>query len=155
MPAPTGEKPIADNRRARYEYDFSARWGSAWCSPHRGESRGEGRVTLPQAYARSATASRGPFGLVDRRLRQGRPPNTSRSGSRKACCCIAARSTRSYGKVRYQGLTLIPTRLYFKNVRRQGRDRSRQGQERGDKRRRTSPDREAKRSMDPRTSTPR
>jgi len=61
----------------------------------------EGRVTLPQASRRSATASDG-SSAFDRRLRRGGHANTSRIG-RSKLMPASRRDRLVYGKVREQG----------------------------------------------------
>ena len=52
MPAPTGEKLVADNRRARYEYNLLERVEAGIVlTGTEVKSLREGRVTLTQAYA--------------------------------------------------------------------------------------------------------
>ena len=52
MPSPTGEKLIADNRRARHDYELLDRVEAGLVlTGTEVKSLREGRVTLPQAYA--------------------------------------------------------------------------------------------------------
>ena len=66
---------------------------------------------------------------------------------RASCCCTAARSTASTASVREKGLTLVPTKLYFKDGRVKIELALARGKDVRDKRR-TVADRDAKRQIE-------
>ena len=117
MPAPQGEKPIADNRRARHEYDLLERVEAGLVlTGTEVKSLRTGRVTLPQAYAEIRDGEAWLHGLSIAVYDKGGYANHEPDRARKLL--LHRREIDSlYGKVREQGLTLVPTRLYFKNGR--------------------------------------
>jgi SsrA-binding protein len=117
MPAPTGEKLIADNRRARYEYQLLDRVEAGLVlTGTEVKSLREGRVTLPQAYAEIRDGEAYLYGLSIAIYDKGGHANHEPDRPRKLL--LHRKELDSlYGKVREQGLTLVPTRLYFKNGR--------------------------------------
>jgi SsrA-binding protein len=117
MPAPTGEKLIADNRRARYEYQLLDRVEAGLVlTGTEVKSLREGRVTLPQAYAEIRDGEAYLYGLSIAIYDKGGYANHEPDRPRKLL--LHRKELDSlYGKVREQGLTLVPTRLYFKNGR--------------------------------------
>jgi SsrA-binding protein len=117
MPSPTGEKLIADNRRARHDYELLDRYEAGLVlSGTEVKSLREGRVTLPQAYAEVRDGEAWLFGLSIATYDKGGYQNHDPDRARKLL--LHRREIDSlYGKVREQGLTLVPTRLYFKNGR--------------------------------------
>src|SRR6478736_2564730 len=117
MPSPTGEKLIADNRRARHDYELLDRYEAGLVlTGTEVKSLREGRVTLPQAYAEVRDGEAWLFGLSIATYDKGGHANHDPDRARKLL--LHRREIDSlYGKVREQGLTLVPTRLYFKNGR--------------------------------------
>ena len=112
------EKLIADNRKARHDYQLLERVEAGpRADRHRGEvpARRAGRRSA-RPTPTSATARRGCTAPRSRSTTRGTAPITTRPG-RASCCCTAARSTGSTAQVREKGLTLVPTRLYFKDGR--------------------------------------
>ena len=93
MARSSGEKLIADNRRARHEYHLLERLEAGLVlTGSEVKSLREGRADLKRAY--------GDVPDRDRKL------------------LLRAKEIDSlYGKVKEKGLTLVPTRLYFKNGR--------------------------------------
>jgi len=132
---PTGTKLIADNRRARRDYELLERVeAGVVLTGTEVKSAREGKVQLGQAYADirggeawlvgasiAEYAQQGAFGHVpdrDRKLLLHRSEIDS-----------------LYGKVREKGLTLVPTRMYFKDGRVKVELALGRGRERADKRR--------------------
>jgi len=132
---PTGTKLIAENRRARRDYELLERVeAGVVLTGTEVKSAREGKVQLGQAYGDirdgeawlvgasiAENAQRGAFGHVpdrDRKLLLHRSEIDS-----------------LYGKVREKGLTLVPTRMYFKDGRVKVELALGRGRERADKRR--------------------
>ncbi len=147
MPSPTGEKLIADNRRARYEYELLDRYEAGIVlTGTEVKSLRSGRVTLPQAYAEVRDGEAWLFGLSIATYDQGGDNNHDPDRARKLL--LHRREIDSlYGKVREQGLTLVPTRMYFKNGRVKVELAVAKGKHVRDKRRDIA-DREAKRGIE-------
>jgi SsrA-binding protein len=147
MPSPTGEKLISDNRRARHDYELLDRYEAGLVlTGTEVKSLREGRVTLPQAYAEVRDGEVWLFGLSIATYDKGGTANHDPDRARKLL--LHRREIDSlYGKVREQGLTLVPTRLYFKNGRVKIELAVAKGKHVRDKRR-DIVDREAKRSME-------
>ena len=135
MAQPTGTKLIADNRRARRDYELLERVeAGVVLTGTEVKSAREGKVQLGQAHADirggeawlvgasiAEYAQQGAFGHVpdrDRKLLLHRSEIDS-----------------LYGKVREKGLTLVPTRMYFKDGRVKVELALGRGRERADKRR--------------------
>ena len=142
------EKLIAENRRARHDYQLLERIEAG----HRAD-RHRGEVAARRAGDAGAGLRRHPRrrGVAARRSRSRRTTRatartTSRCG-RASCCCTGARSTRSTAQVREKGLTLVPTRLYFKDGRVKVELAVARGKEQRDKRRDVV-ERDAKRQME-------
>src|SRR4051812_20469055 len=117
MPAPTGEKLIADNRRARYEYHLLERLEAGIAlTGTEGKSLREGRVTLTQAYAEVRDGEAWIYGMSIAVYDKGGYANHEPDRPRKLL--LHRKELDSlYGMVREKGLTLVPTRMYFKNGR--------------------------------------
>jgi SsrA-binding protein len=147
MPSPTGDKLIADNRRARYEYELLDRVEAGLVlTGTEVKSLREGRVTLPQAYAEIRDGEAWLFGLSIAVYDKGGAFNHEPDRARKLL--LHRREIDSlYGKIREQGLTLVPTRLYFKNGRVKIELAVAKGKHARD-RRRDIADREAKRQIE-------
>jgi SsrA-binding protein len=147
MAAPQGEKTIADNRRARHEYQLLERVEAGLVlTGTEVKSLRAGRVTLPQAYAEIRDGEAWLHGLSIAVYAQGGHWNHEPDRPRKLL--LHRREIDSlYGKVREQGLTLVPTRLYFKNGRVKVELAVARGKHVRD-RRRDIAERDAKRSME-------
>jgi SsrA-binding protein len=147
MPSPTGDKLIADNRRARYEYELLDRVEAGLVlTGTEVKSLREGRVMLPQAYAEIRDGEAWLFGMSIATYDKGGLANHDPDRARKLL--LHRREIDSlYGKVREQGLTLVPTRLYFKNGRVKIEIAVGRGKHTRDKRRDIA-ERDAKRQMD-------
>jgi SsrA-binding protein len=147
MATSTGTKLIAENRRARRDYELLERVEAGLVlSGSEVKSARDGKVQLGQAYADirdgeawlvgasiAEYAQRGAFGHEpdrDRKLLLHRGEIDS-----------------LHGKVREKGLTLVPTRMYFKHGRVKVEIALARGRERAD-RRRVIAERDAQRQME-------
>jgi SsrA-binding protein len=147
MPRQQGQKLIADNRRARHDYVLTDRVEAGIVlSGTEVKALREGHVQLGQAFAEVRD---GELWLVGASIaewvggnRQNHVPDRDRK------LLLHRREIDSlYGKVREKGLTLVPTRLYFKNGRVKVELALARGKERADKRRAIA-DRDAQRQME-------
>jgi SsrA-binding protein len=147
MPRQQGQKLIADNRRARHDYVLTDRVEAGIVlSGTEVKALREGQVQLGQAFAE---VREGELWLVGASIaewaggnRQNHVPDRDRK------LLLHRREIDSlYGKVREKGLTLVPTRLYFKNGRVKVELALGRGKERADKRRAIA-DRDAQRQME-------
>ena len=147
MARKTGEKLIADNRRARHEYHLLDRVeaGLVLTGTEVKSLRG-GRATLAQAYAEVREGELWLVGLHISPYEQGSVGAHDPDRPRKL---LAHRREIDslYGKVREKGLTLVPTRLYFRDGRVKVELAVARGKEVRDKRR-DLVDRDARREME-------
>jgi SsrA-binding protein len=130
-----GEKLIVDNRRARHDYQLLERFEAGIVlSGTEVKSLRQGRATLGQAYA---DVRDGELWLVGSHISvydQGNRANHDPDRDRKLL--LHRKEIDSlYGKVRERGLTLVPTRLYWKDGRAKVELALARGKERIDKRR--------------------
>ncbi|HZG35390.1 MAG TPA: SsrA-binding protein SmpB [Gaiellaceae bacterium] len=147
MAKPTGTKTIADNRRARFDFELLDRFeAGVVLTGTEVKSLREGRVTLSHAYADLREMEVWLVGAEIAEYAQGNSANHEPTRDRKL---LLRRDEISslVGKVRERGLTLVPTRLYFKDGRVKVELALARGKEKADKRR-TIVDREAKRQME-------
>ena len=115
MARPTGEKLIADNRRARYDYHLLDRVeAGVVLTGTEVKSLREGRVTLTQAYAEVRDGEAWLVGVEIATYDQGNRANHEPMRPRKLLL-HRREIDRLYGQVREKGLTLVPTKLYFKD----------------------------------------
>src|SRR5574338_71280 len=114
MPPRPGEKLIAENRRARHDYELLERLEAGLVlTGTEVKSLREGRATLAQAYADVRDGEAWVHGMSISTYDKGGYANHEPDRPRKLL--LHRREIDSlYGKVREQGLTLVPTRLYFK-----------------------------------------
>jgi SsrA-binding protein len=142
-----GSKLIAENRRARYDYELLDRYEAGVAlTGTEVKSLREGRVQLGQAYADVRDGEVWLVGASIAEYAQGNVSNHEPDRDRKLL--LHRREIDSlYGKVREKGLTLVPTRLYFKDGRVKVELAVARGRERIDKRR-TIAERDAKRQME-------
>jgi SsrA-binding protein len=142
-----GVKLIAENRRARHDYDLLERVeaGIALTGSEVKSAR-EGQVQLTQAYA---DVREGEMWLVGASIAEYAQAGTfGHSSDRDRKLLLHRREIDSlYGKVRERGLTLVPTRMYFKDGKVKVELALGRGRERIDKRRAIA-DRDAKRQME-------
>jgi SsrA-binding protein len=141
------EKLIADNRRSRYEYHLLERLEAGIAlTGTEVKSLREGRVTLTQAYAEVRDGEAWIYGMSIAVYDKGGYANHEPDRPRKLL--LHRKEIDSlYGMIREKGLTLVPTRMYFKNGRVKVEIAVARGKERQDKRRDIA-EREAKRSME-------
>jgi SsrA-binding protein len=111
------EKLIADNRRARHDYHLLERVeGGLALTGTEVKSLREGRATLQQAFAEVREGEVWLVGAHIAGYEQGNIANHDPDRDRKVL--LHRREIDSLqGKVRERGLTLVPTKLYFKNGR--------------------------------------
>ena len=112
-----GEKPIAENRKARHDYHFLERFEAGIVlTGSEVKSLREGRVSLQQSYADVREGEAWLVGAHIDTYDQAGIQNHEPERDRKLL--LHRRELDSlYGKVREKGLTLVPIRLYFKNGR--------------------------------------
>lgn len=142
-----GTKVIAENRRARHDYELLDRYEAGIVlTGTEVKSLRDGRVTLAQSYADVRGMEVWLAGAEIQQYAQGNVANHEPLRDRKL---LLHRSEISslVGKVRERGLTLVPTKLYFKDGRVKIEIALARGKEKGDKRRDVMA-REAKRDMD-------
>ena len=117
MAKPDGTKLIAENRRARRDYEFIERVeaGVVLTGTEVKSARG-GQVQLGQAYADVRGGEAWLVGASISEYAQAGPLGHQADRDRKL---LLHRSEIDslYGKVREKGLTLVPTRMYFKDGR--------------------------------------
>jgi SsrA-binding protein len=147
MARPTGTKLIAENRRARHDYQLLDRFeAGVVLTGTEVKSLREGRVTLAQSYA---DVRGGEVWLVGADIPvcdQGSSANHEPGRDRKLL--LHRREIESLrGSVREKGQTIVPTRLYFKDGKVKVELALARGKERGDKRRDIA-DRDAKRQIE-------
>src|SRR6266571_4199267 len=112
-----GEKLIAENRRARHDYHLLDRFeAGVQLTGTEVKSLREGRVTLGQAYADLRDGEVWLIGAHIDEYALGNVANHEPDRDRKLL--LHRREIESLiGKVQEKGLTLVPTRMYFKNGR--------------------------------------
>lgn len=143
----TGTKLIAENRRARREYELIERTeaGIVLSGSEVKSIRG-GHVQLGQAYADIRGGEAWLVGASISEYAQAGPLGHQPDRDRKLL--LHRREIESlHGKVREKGLTLIPTRMYFRDGRVKVEIALARGRERADKRRVVA-ERDAQRDME-------
>ena len=112
-----GEKLITDNRKARHDYHLVERYEAGLVlSGSEVKSLREGRASLQQAYADVRDGEAWLIGAHIDTYDQAGIANHDPARDRKLL--LKRREIDSlYGKVREKGLTLVPTRMYFKDGR--------------------------------------
>jgi SsrA-binding protein len=135
------EKLIAENRRARHDYQLLERFEAGIAlTGTEVKSLREGRTTMAQSYADVRDGEAWLHGL------EGNRANHEPMRPRKLL--LHRREIDSlYGMVREKGLTLVPTRIYFKDSRVKVELAVARGKEQRDKRRDVV-ERDAKRQME-------
>jgi SsrA-binding protein len=113
----TGEKLITDNRKARRDYHLVERYEAGLVlTGSEVKSLRDGRVSLQQAYADVRDGEAWLIGAHIDTYDQAGIENHDPVRDRKLL--LKRREIESlYGKVRERGLTLVPTRMYFKGGR--------------------------------------
>ena len=140
------EKLIVDNRRARHDYNLLERVEAGLVlTGTEVKSLREGRASLQQAYAEVRDGEAWLVGAHISVYEQGNIANHDPDRDRKLL--LHRRELESLaGKVRERGLTLVPTRLYFRDGRAKVELALARGKELRDKRRDIAK-REAQRDM--------
>jgi SsrA-binding protein len=135
MAKPPGQKPIVDNRRARYDYELLERHEAGLVlTGTEVKSLRAGRASLGQAYAEIRDGEAWLVGAEIQQYEGGNRQNHEPTRDRRLL--LHRREIDSlYGKVRERGLTLVPTRLYWKDGRAKVELALARGKERIDKRR--------------------
>ena len=142
-----GTKPIAENRRARHDYHLLERFEAGLVlTGTEVKSLREGHATLQRAFA---DVRGGEIWLVGAHIpeyAQGNLANHDPDRDRKLL--LHKREIASLvGKVQERGLTLVPTRLYWKDGRAKVEVALARGKEARDKRRDIA-DRDARRQIE-------
>ena len=112
-----GEKLIVDNRRARHDFELLERFEAGLVlTGTEVKSLRQGRVSLGQAYGDLRDGELWLVGAEIATYDQGNIANHEPGRDRKLLLRRGELSSL-YGKVREKGLTLVPTRMYWKNGR--------------------------------------
>jgi SsrA-binding protein len=115
--APKGEKQIAENRKARHDFQLGDRYEAGLVlTGTEVKSLREGGATLQQAYADLRGDEIWLVGAHIAEYGQGNVNNHEPDRERKLLLHKKEIESIS-GKVRERGFTLVPTRMYFKNGR--------------------------------------
>ena len=147
MAKPQGTKLIAENRRARFDYELLDRFEAGIVLVGTEvKSLREGRVTLAQSYADVRDGEVWLVGAEIAEYAQGNIANHEPTRERKLLLKRGEIASLA-SKVREKGQTLVPTRLYFKDGKVKLEVALARGKEKADKRR-TIVDRDAKRQME-------
>ena len=140
-------KLIAENRRSRHDYELLERVEAGIVlSGTEVKALREGNAQIGQAFADVRNGEMWLIGASISEYAQGNISNHITDRDRKL---LLKRSEIDslYAKVREKGLTLVPTKLYFKDGKVKVEVALGRGKDKGDKRR-TIADRDAKRQMD-------
>src|SRR5213080_2482766 len=143
-------KVIAENRKARHEYQLLERYEAGIVlTGTEVKSLRQGGATLQQAYADVREGEVWLIGAHIAEYGQGNVHNHETDRDRKLL--MHRKEIASlYGKVRERGLTLVPTRMYFKDGRAKVELALARGKETRDKRRdiaRREADRQIERAL--------
>jgi SsrA-binding protein len=147
MARENGTKLIVENRRARRDYELLERVeAGVVLSGTEVKSARDGKVQLGQAYGDIRDGEAWLVGASIAEYAQGGPFGHEPDRDRKL---LLHRSEIDslHGKVREKGLTLVPTRMYFKDGRVKVELALARGRERADKRR-VIAERDAQRQME-------
>jgi SsrA-binding protein len=141
------EKLITDNRKARFEYQLLDRFEAGLVlTGTEVKSLRDGRATLGQAYADVRDGEVWLHGAEIAIYDQGNRANHEPTRARKLLL-HRREIERLHADLREKGLTLVPTKLYFKEGRVKVELALARGKDVRDKRR-TVADRDAKRQME-------
>jgi SsrA-binding protein len=131
---PSGQKLIAENRRARHDYVLSDRVEAGLVlTGTEVKSLRDGRVVLGQAFADVRDGEAWLHGASIAVYENGNIANHDPDRPRKLLLHRKEIDSLS-GKTRDKGMTIVPTRLYFKDGRVKIELAVARGKERGDKR---------------------
>jgi SsrA-binding protein len=145
--ARSGEKLVVDNRRARHDYHLLERVEAGLVlTGTEVKSLRDGRASLQQAYADIRGEEAWLVGAHISVYEQGNIANHDPDRDRKLLL-HKKELTSLAGKIAQRGLTLVPTKLYFKNGRAKVELALARGKEQRDKRRDIA-QREADRQME-------
>ena len=135
MAKQTGQKTIVENRRARHDYNLLERVEAGLAlTGTEVKSLRDGRASLAQSYAEIRDGEAWLLGAEISVYDQGNRANHDPTRPRKLL--LHRREIDSlYGMVREKGLTIVPTRLYFKDGRVKVELAVARGKEQRDKRR--------------------
>ncbi len=112
-----GIKPVADNRKARHDYFLLEKLETGIeLAGTEVKSIRNGRVNLSDSYAAVEEGQLWLHGMHISPYEQGNRFNKDPLRTRRLLA-HKREILRLYGRVRQEGLTLVPTRLYFKNGR--------------------------------------
>jgi SsrA-binding protein len=141
-------KLIADNRRARFDYELLERLEAGIVlTGSEVKSAREGHVLLGQAYVDIRDGEAWLVGASIAEYAPGGAAFAHRPERERKLLLHRKEIDSLYGKVREKGLTLVPTRMYFKDGRVKLELALARGRERVDKRR-VIAERDAKRQME-------
>jgi SsrA-binding protein len=142
-----GTKPIAENRRAHHDYHLLERFEAGLVlTGTEVKSLRQGQATLQRAFADLRDGELWLVGAHIPEYAQGNVANHDPDRDRKLL--LHRRQIDSLlGKVRERGLTLVPTKLYFKDGRAKVEIALARGKEARDKRRDIA-ERDARRQME-------
>jgi SsrA-binding protein len=130
-----GRRTIAENRRARRDYELLERFEAGLVlTGTEVKSARDGKVQLGQAYADIRDGEAWLVGASIAEYAQGGAFGHQPDRDRKLLL-HRGEIDSLYGKVREKGLTLVPTRMYFKDGRVKVELALARGRERADKRR--------------------
>jgi SsrA-binding protein len=147
MPRPADTKLIADNRRARHDYQLLERLEAGLAlTGTEVKSLREGRATLARAFAEERGGELWLVGAHIASYDKGGIANHDPDRDRKLLL-HRREIDRFAGRARERGLTIVPTRLYFSNGRAKVEIALARGKELRDKRRDIAK-READRQME-------
>lgn len=150
MARTAGEKLVVDNRRARHDYHLLARFEAGLVlTGTEVKSLRDGRAHLRNAYGDVREGEVWLVGAHISEYAQGNAANHDPDRDRKLLL-HRGEIASLIGKVRERGLTLVPTRLYFKNGRAKVELAVARGKEVRDKRRdiaRRDADRQIERAL--------
>jgi SsrA-binding protein len=150
MAREAGTKLIAENRRARYDYELLDRFEAGIVlTGTEVKSLRQGRASLGQAYAEVRDGEAWLMNASIATYDQGNIANHEPERPRKLLL-HRGEIASLLGKVRERGFTLVPTRLYFKDGRAKVELALARGKERHDKRRdiaRREADRQIERAL--------
>lgn len=147
MARPKGEKLIADNRRARHDYHLGDRVeAGVVLTGTEVKSLRDGKTSLQRAYGEVNENEAWLVGVHIPEYLQGNRANHDPDRPRKLLL-HRREIDRLYGQVKEKGVTLVPTRMYFKDGRVKVELAVARGKELHDKRRDIAA-RDAKRQME-------
>lgn len=142
-----GTKLIAENRRARRDYEFIERVEAGLVlTGTEVKSARDGHVQIGHSYADIRGGEAWLVGASISEYAQGGPTGHGTDRDRKLLL-HRGEIDALHSKVREKGLTLVPTRMYFKDGRVKVELALARGRERGDKRRVVA-ERDAQRDME-------